>query len=132
MPQLREDRPALLVSSTSWTADEDFSILIEALRLYEASARVASAGLPKVLCLITGKGPLQKSYMGQVKKLQVDEKWEYVRCDSVWLEPEDYPLLLGESMTGRCIDGSFTWGLLQGLRISVSVCIPALLRWIYR
>lgn len=106
MPQLREDRPALLVSSTSWTADEDFSILIEALRLYEASARVASAGLPKVLCLITGKGPLQKSYMGQVKKLQVDEKWEYVRCDSVWLEPEDYPLLLGSADIGISLHSS--------------------------
>ena len=62
--QLRAARPALLVSSTSWTSDEDFGLLLEALVSYEAAAQEASkAGRDPtcLLLLITGKGP-QKAY----------------------------------------------------------------------
>lgn len=57
----------------------------------EEQSRVAS--LPKLLVIITGKGPLREKYMNDVAKLQ--EKWEWVRCVSLWLEAEDYPTLLG-------------------------------------
>ncbi|KAF7340142.1 Chitobiosyldiphosphodolichol beta-mannosyltransferase [Mycena venus] len=77
-PFLREDRPALLVSSTSWTQDEDFSILITALGQYNARAAEASNGkkMPKLLVILTGKGPLRDKYMAEVGNLQ--KKWDWV------------------------------------------------------
>ena len=97
MPSMRTDRPALVVSGTSWTPDEDFSILLEALGLYENRAmQLASSqstSLPKLLVIVTGKGPLREKYMEEVGKLQ--KSWKWVRCISLWLETEDYPILLG-------------------------------------
>lgn len=104
MPSRREDRPALLISSTSWTPDEDFSILLEALSLYEEKAKARNeikesesgqGRLPKVLMVVTGKGPEREKYMNEVQKLQ--QRWKWVRCVSMWLEPQDYPLILGKA-----------------------------------
>lgn len=102
-PVKRADRPALVVSSTSWTPDEDFSILFDSLSRYEQRARTVNTDkpgtLPKLLCIVTGKGPLKESYMKKVHRAQAgangDNAWEWVRCVNLWLEPEDYPLLLG-------------------------------------
>ncbi|KXN89805.1 Chitobiosyldiphosphodolichol beta-mannosyltransferase [Leucoagaricus sp. SymC.cos] len=103
---LRQDRPALLVSSTSWTPDEDFSILLEALNIYEVRAKAQSftSSLPKVLVVVTGKGPLRDSYMRKVNGLQ--KNWNWVRCVSLWLEAEDYPVLLGSADLGVCLHSS--------------------------
>ncbi|XP_043379473.1 chitobiosyldiphosphodolichol beta-mannosyltransferase isoform X2 [Chelonia mydas] len=52
-----KERPALLISSTSWTEDEDFSILLKALEDYE---EYVSDGikLPSLVCVITGSADL--------------------------------------------------------------------------
>lgn len=98
-PRLRPDRPALVVSSTSWTPDEDFGILLEALKRYEQRARELAGvngekRLPKMLMVVTGKGPQREEYMKEINRLQTD--WRWVRCLSIWLEAEDYPTFLGK------------------------------------
>ncbi|GEM10494.1 beta-1,4-mannosyltransferase, glycosyltransferase family 33 protein [Rhodotorula toruloides] len=117
---LRAYRPALLVSSTSWTADEDFSILLRALELYETAARKFAAGegglrdshgqviplsgkkaarkLPKIVVLVTGKGAGKKAFEADVERLE--RKWDWVRARTEWLEREDYPRLLGSADLG--------------------------------
>ena len=97
MPSLRPDRPALVVSSTSWTPDEDFRILLDALSDYDKKAENLAKKkgqlLPKILMMLTGKGPLKEIFMKEVAELH--KTWNWVRCTSLWLEAEDYPTLLG-------------------------------------
>jgi len=112
MPVLRSDRPALLVSSTSWTPDEDFGILLQALIQYEMRAKELAdkkskqegKTLPKLLVVVTGKGPLRDKYMAEIDLVQ--KSWEWVRCISLWLEAEDYPIILGSADLGVCLHSS--------------------------
>ncbi|XP_041943570.1 chitobiosyldiphosphodolichol beta-mannosyltransferase [Alosa sapidissima] len=94
-------RPALLLSSTSWTEDEDFSILLKALEYYEEFVNTGE-GLPELICVITGKGP-QKEYY---KKLIDSKSFQHVKICTPWLEAEDYPLLLGSADLGVCLHKS--------------------------
>jgi len=53
----KKNRPILLVSSTSWTKDEDFSILLDAMQKYEEKACKNKDKYPTLKLVITGKGP---------------------------------------------------------------------------
>ncbi|KAL6999761.1 chitobiosyldiphosphodolichol beta-mannosyltransferase [Sarracenia purpurea var. burkii] len=119
---LKQNRPALIVSSTSWTPDEDFGILLEAAIMYDR--RVAaflneedSTGdevlwkeiydgkqflYPRLLFIITGKGPEKEKYEEKIKKLHLKR----VAFRTMWLSAEDYPLLLGSADLGVCLHTS--------------------------
>ena len=47
---------------------------------------------------VTGKGPLREMYMRKARSMQDREgdSWKWVHIISTWLEPGDYPLLLGK------------------------------------
>ncbi|XP_016332408.1 chitobiosyldiphosphodolichol beta-mannosyltransferase-like isoform X2 [Sinocyclocheilus anshuiensis] len=94
-------RPALLISSTSWTEDEDFSVLLQALEEYEKFVE-AGHKLPSLVCVITGKGP-QKEYY---KKLIDSKEFHHIKICTPWLEAEDYPVLLGSADLGVCLHKS--------------------------
>lgn len=105
--RLRSGRPALVVSSTSWTPDEDFSILLDALTeceemigVYEASRQAAA--FPHVLLLITGAGPLRERYEQQFEATALHK----FHLRTLWLSAEDYALLLGSADLGLCLHRS--------------------------
>ena len=120
----RASRPALVVSSTSWTPDEDLGMLLEAARLYErlyerqqqdsvrhhqkgvdkpnaATARTPppptkTFALPRLLLVVTGEGPMRGAFEAEAKRLVAsNELGRGVRVATAWLEAPDYPLLLG-------------------------------------
>ncbi|KAK4594577.1 hypothetical protein RGQ29_018313 [Quercus rubra] len=119
---LKPNRAALVVSSTSWTPDEDFSILLEAAVMYDR--RVAAVlneddstneeflwkeisdgkqyVYPRLLFIITGKGPEKEKYEEKIRRLHLKR----VAFRTMWLSAEDYPLLLGSADLGVCLHTS--------------------------
>jgi len=99
--RLRTDRPFLLISSTSWTEDEDFGILLSALNEYDRM-KSSDDALPRVICIITGKGPLKDYYLNEIDRLN----FENVKIITPWLSTEDYQLLIGSADLGVCLHTS--------------------------
>ncbi|RZC54713.1 hypothetical protein C5167_013568 [Papaver somniferum] len=120
--RLKSGRPVIVVSSTSWTADEDFGMLLEAAVMYdrrisaildkddskddgmvsEVSHREKDCIYPRLLFIITGKGPEREKYEEQIKRLHLKR----VAFRTMWLAAEDYPLLLGSADLGVCLHTS--------------------------
>ena len=97
----RNERPAFLISSTSWTEDEDFGIFLDALtQLAERSKQ--DSKMPNIVVVVTGKGPQKQHYEEKISKLA----FERIRILTMWLEAEDYPRLLGCADLGICLHTS--------------------------
>lgn len=84
----------LIVSSTSWTPDEDFSILLDALVQYSDLAMTSHPYLPEIIAVITGKGPLKDHFLDQIQLLKSQDKLEMVTFRTAWLSTEEYARLL--------------------------------------
>ena len=87
---LRSDRPVLVVSSTSWTDDEDFGLF------YRACVNIQAKIERNVLVLITGKGPNRAAFEEQFLK----DDFPKLSMVSVWLSAENYARLLGSADLG--------------------------------
>ncbi len=100
LPVRSVDRPSLLVSSTSWTADEDFSVLVKALDDYEAATIPADSRLPRLVVLISGKGPLRSAFESIVSSRESQGRWKRILVRCIWLKIQDYPTFLGSADLG--------------------------------
>ncbi|KAM0248533.1 hypothetical protein ACHAQJ_009438 [Trichoderma viride] len=89
----------LVVSSTSWTADEDFGMLLDALVAY-ATPTPGQEDVPPILAIITGKGPQRQAYLDKIKELQDASKLPGIRILSAWLSNRDYASLLASADLG--------------------------------
>lgn len=99
------DRAAILVSPTSWTIDEDFSMLFTALEAYEKCCTTTVGGhtkWPHLLIILTGKGPLREHYETRIGSLDLTR----VTVLTAWLPERDYALLLGFADLGLCFHRS--------------------------
>ena len=85
----------LIVSSTSWTPDEDFGILLDALIEYAKPPVSDSDNVPSpIIAIITGKGPQKEAYQEKIKDLQEAGRLPGIRVLTAWLSNRDYATLL--------------------------------------
>ncbi|HTY55694.1 MAG TPA: glycosyltransferase [Candidatus Binataceae bacterium] len=103
LPNNGSGRAALIVSPTSWSADEDISMLLEAAaRCDQLIARRDSVAgkspFTDLTIVISGQGPLRSHYENEIRGLALAK----VHLRTIWLEPEDYPLLLAAADIGLC------------------------------
>ncbi|KAL9064316.1 MAG: hypothetical protein Q9161_008948 [Pseudevernia consocians] len=98
--EIKMGKSRLLVSSTSWTPDEDFSVLLEALIDYSDLAITTHPHLPEILVVVTGKGPQKDAFLTRIKDLKVQEKLEMVTIETAFLSTSDYAKLLGSADLG--------------------------------
>jgi len=96
------DTTGVIVSSTSWTEDEDFGVLLNALVKYEAVKKTGDETIPNIFVVITGKGPQKEYYLNKISELNLD----HVKIVTPWLETEDYPRMLASADLGVCLHTS--------------------------
>ncbi|SMR56050.1 unnamed protein product [Zymoseptoria tritici ST99CH_3D1] len=92
-------RTRLVVSSTSWTPDEDFSVLLAALVQYSTLVD-SDPTLPNIVAIITGRGPQRAQYLSRIQHLTATSQLAHCIVTTAWLSPSDYALLLGSADLG--------------------------------
>lgn len=114
-----KNRTALLISSTSWTADEDFGLLLDSLIAVDESLVVyfddnldsdestTSCIFSRLLVVVTGKGPLKQSFEQRIADATAAGRLgRRVAVRTVWLEPHEYPILMSCADLGVCLHTS--------------------------
>lgn len=96
-----------IVCPTSWTEDEDFDVIIETvLRLDERirgwEAAQPSRRFPDLLILVTGDGARRAEFERRFAGLPARR----IQLRTRWLEPEDYPVVVGSADLGLCLHRS--------------------------
>ena len=96
--RLTADRLPLVVCPTSWTPDEDFDLLLEALERADRSL----PPVPSLAVILTGRGVLRVAFEARLAR----RSFSAIAVRTLWLEPGDYPVVIGMADLGLCLHQS--------------------------
>jgi len=95
-----------VVCPTSWTEDEDFDVVIDAVVRLEDRIRGWEARserrFPDLVILVTGDGERRAQFERRFAGLPARR----IQLRTRWLEPEDYPRVVGSADLGLCLHRS--------------------------
>ena len=98
---------ALVVCPTSWTEDEDFDVIVDAVPRLEERIRGWESAVPgrrftDIVILVTGDGARRTRF----ERLFAGLPARRVQLRTRWLEPEEYPRVVGSADLGLCLHRS--------------------------
>lgn len=110
----------IVISATSWTPDEDFTVLLTALLDVDTKLALLNRadhdrtnhkgcvkGVEhKLLVVVTGKGPTRAAFEAEVARYSREGHLQHIAIRTAWLEPADYPRLLRSASLGICLHTS--------------------------
>jgi beta-1,4-mannosyltransferase len=104
---VRLSAAGFIVCPTSWTEDEDFDVVIDAVRRLEDRIRGWEAAAPNrrfpdLVILVTGDGARRM----QFERLFAGLPARRVQLRTRWLEPDEYPRVVGSADLGLCLHRS--------------------------
>lgn len=99
---LGAERLPLVVCPTSWTPDEDFDLLLEALERADRQLAAGEPAAPRLAVILTGRGALRATFEARLAR----RAFKAIAVRTHWLEPADYPLLIGMADLGLCLHQS--------------------------
>jgi beta-1,4-mannosyltransferase len=96
-----------IICPSSWTEDEDFDVVIDAVHYLEERIRGWEAGgshrrFPHLIILVTGDGARRVEFERRFAGLQARR----IQLRARWLEPEEYPRVVGSADLGLCLHRS--------------------------
>jgi beta-1,4-mannosyltransferase len=95
----------VVISPTSWSMDEDFDLLVDAIPCLGQLIRQGEANGKRyntLLLLLSGRGPRRATYEARLAALSSDR----IRILTIWLESEDYHRVLRAADLGLCLHRS--------------------------
>lgn len=114
---VRTSGVGFIVCPTGWTEDEDFDLVIDAVQQLEERIRGWEANdggrrFPDLVILVTGDGSRRSEFERRFAGLPARR----VHLRTRWLDPDDYPRIVGSADLGLCIHRSSS-----GLDIPIKV-----------
>jgi len=104
---IRTSTVGFIVCPTSWTEDEDFDVVIDAVMHLEERVRGWEAGnslrrFPELVILVTGDGARRAEFERRFAGLPARR----IQLRARFLEPDDYPRVVGSADLGLCLHRS--------------------------
>lgn len=93
----KKNRPLLLLSNSSFSIDDDYESLLQALQMYDERLKTR-----KLVLVMSGQGPCKQNWQRRFERTHFNN----INVIFKWFEAKDYPLIVASADYGICMHNS--------------------------